>query len=296
MAVILGMMLFAGAAMAAPSAGDKYPGISLNAQGSPWPLTAADSKGLRPESTRLENPLGCAHHGIRYGHRKHLRESDETPAEHPLVRRRGRRDGQRLQLVQDPTPTSASGATASTGLPKRLRLVGVFAEEQLTTAPPPMSTKWYNNITMPGNMDATGPRGSTLLARAPLARTSTSLLAAGKYIKGTVKDDSSSPLADVSVDAYDLNGNYMTSGYSERHRSLRDPGLPRGGNTTSATMQRCEGNLCGRWYTTIRSYGHGTARGTVTTPLASAREDFQLGIGIAFPAQWPTPRMSDWPT
>jgi len=56
---ILGIMVFAGAAMAAPSAGDKYPGISNNAQGSSSLLTATIGRELPQEPSRHATALGA---------------------------------------------------------------------------------------------------------------------------------------------------------------------------------------------------------------------------------------------
>ena len=280
MAVILGMMLFAGAAMAAPSAGDKYPGISLNAQGSPWPLTAADSKGLRPESTRLETLRGV-HTTVSATGTGSISGKVTNSSGTPLVDVAVVVMDSDFNWVQDPTPTSASGAYSFTGLPNVSVVVGVFAESNYYGATTYVD-EWYNNITMPGNMDATGATWLNLVG-ASASRTNINFsLAAGKYIKGTVKDDSSSPLADVSVDAYDLNGNYMTSGYSDDTGAYEIPGLPAGQYHIATDASGAEGNYVDEWYNNdpILTDMDGAKATVIDVRSASASaKNFQLGIG-----------------
>jgi IPT/TIG domain/Carboxypeptidase regulatory-like domain len=221
---ILGIMVFAGAAMAAPSAGDKYPGISNNAQGSSSLLTATIGRELPQEPSRHATALGAQKTMAAAGTGSISGKVTNSSGTGLLGVEVDLYDSD-FDLV-DYTYTNSSGTYSFSLLPNISVLVGAFAETNYYGATTYID-EWYNNVAMPGNWDATGATWLNLATTSSRTNINFSL-AAGKYIKGTVEDDSSNPLSGIWVDAFDLDGNYMTSGYTDDTGAYEIAGLPAG--------------------------------------------------------------------
>ena len=238
--VVLATLVLAGTATAAPSAAGKYPGVLKNAEGSSWPLTGPSSRALPLEAARLA-PAGGVWNSVH------------AAGTGSISGRVTRSSGMALAFVEvflldaefnlvDYTFADLDGYYGFDGLPNISILVGVFAESNYSGGETYID-EWYNNVTMPGNYEAIGATWLNLATT--VSRTGINFsLARGKYITGKVRDGDSNLLPNISVDAYDLNGNYMNSGVTY-YGDYLIPGLPAG---QYKIVTATEGDYVDEWY------------------------------------------------